>query len=908
MGEICCVNDGRLPSALTPFVGRDAERRALVGLLDDDRLVTVVGTGGSGKTRLATEVARARPEAACGRVWFADLSPLPRGSTIGETVRIALSAPDTHNGDAIGAAVAALGGEPGLIVVDNCEHVGDAPAVIEELLARVPELRILATSRQPLGVDGELTWRIPPLAEEPAAQLFVDRARRVRPDTDISADDENVRELVRRLDGIALAIELAAGNVNLLEVPQILAALDGRLDLLDARGRRAAARHRSIEASMNWSYELLSEPERRTLQYLAVFSGGFTLDAASAVTGTTPIEPLLGSLIDKSLVVSQPGFDGSRRYGLLETVREYAGQRLAEARETEVARDRHLAWIQHLARNAEPELSGPHQQEWLDTVEREHANIRDAFAWCEITGNVDAAVDIAANLCFFWKLRSHFSEGLGRLTAGLAGIDERSSRYARAMWALADVSSWAGDSETAYNCAEKALEAARRCDDRRTAARALWTRGNVELLFDPSAARATSALAIAMADEVGDVWLQGVARQQHAMTWSEIDQHDEAGPVLDEAIALAARHDITHLDVWNCVNLMRAAVARGEFEAAMQLYEDGTRKSEIIGDPSTRVFLIATYGEVLRLQGKRKACDELLDAAAGDLRLQMARQVVPFLLVVRAHNTVEDVERCHAAIDELRAHGSELATAWPLLAEGASTALFLQAGDATRAAASARPIIAIAREVNFVGVLVDQLRYLGYATFDDDVAAADAACVESLDIAAARRFRPRIASALDALAVVASARGQDAVAARLLGAADALRARIDAARIPPDLRFVMAARDASRMRAGDGFEDAYAEGLALSEASAVEYARRAHGRRRRPASGWASLTPMEVQVVELAAQGLTNRQIAEQLFVSAGTVKSHLAHVFTKLDVTNRSSLASLVARREVQRADSRGS
>jgi DNA-binding CsgD family transcriptional regulator len=656
---------------------------------------------------------------------------------------------------------------------------------------------------------------------------------------------------------------------------------------------------------MNWSYELLSEDERRTLQWLAVFAGGFTLDAAATVAGASRIEPTLGSLIDKSLVVARAGSDGAQRYGLLETVREYAGQRLAEAGETDAARDRHLVWIQRLARDAEPELCGPRQQEWLDAVESEHANIREAFSWCDETDNVEVALDIAANLCFFWKLRSHFSEGRARLAQGLAGIDDRSKQYAGAMWALADVSSWSGEADAAYAAAGQALEAARRSGDRRIEARALWTRGNVELLFDPSAARASSEHAIALADEVGDAWLQGVARQLHAMTWSLADQHDEARPLFDEAVAHAAEHPIAQLDAWNRANLMRAAVAHGEFDDAMLEFEAGMQKSLIIGDPSTRAFLIATHAEMLHLQGKRTDCDEILDAATSDLRLQVARQVVPFLYVVRAQNTVDDVERCRAAIADLRAYGSDLATGWPFFADALTTAMLLQASDIAGASASARFVAEVARAVAFVGVLTDQLRYLAYATVEDDVAAADAAAVESLDIAAARRFRPRIAPALDALGVVASARHQDLVAARLFGAADALRARIGTALLPPDLRFVEAARDASQDRARGEFDDAYREGSGLSEASAIEYARRAHGRRGRPSSGWASLTPSELQVVELAASGLTNRQIGGQLFISAGTVKSHLAHAFTKLGVTNRSALASLVARREVRSSES---
>jgi predicted ATPase/DNA-binding CsgD family transcriptional regulator len=816
-------------------------------------------------------------------------------SPVADAVRVALGAPD--DGDPIGAALAAIGRGPALVVLDNCEHVPDAAAVVEELLVRRDDLVLLATSREPLGVPGEQIWRIPPLDADEATALFLDRAARVRPDRDFRPDVAAIRDLVRRLDGIPLALELAAARVGMYEIPQIIVALDQRFDLLADTSRRGAERHRSLAASVDWSHELLAEPERRTLRRLAVFAGGFAIDAVTAVVADPGAGVSLGRLIDKSFVGAEDVQDGVRRYSLLETIRQYAFERLAESGELEVTRDRHLAWVQQLVRDAERLLTGRDQRAGLDVLERELPNVREAIAWAESTDRGNVALDIAARLGLFWKLHGHLIEGCALLERGLAARGDDTASAA-VIWALADLSGWRGESEAAYTLARRALEVARRSDDRWIEARALWTLGNIEMQFNPFAARATSAEVIRIADENDDVWLRGVARVLHAMTWSELDHYDESLMILDEVAQIAAEHGSLQLDAWIAVNRMQAAVARGDFDDAQALYADGTRASRAIEDPSTLVLLVARYADLLRQRGEREQSDRVLDAALADARLVTAGQIVPWLEYMRARNAIDDPDRGRAAIDALRARGSDLAAAWLLLANAETTALYLESGHVAEAARCASSSIAAARAVDFSGMLADQLRYLAYAQIDEDVAAGERACLESLEIAERYGFRPRTAAALDALAVIASARANDVVAGRLLGAADTLRSRLHAARVPPDLRFAAAAERDSRQRAGDDFEDAFQEGRAMGLEDAIAYARRARGPRRRPVTGWSSLTPTEVMAAELTAQGLTNREIGERMFIAASTVKTHLAHAYAKLGVTSRAALAVEVTRR----------
>jgi predicted ATPase len=433
-------DDGRspnnLPLQLTSFVGRARELAMVEELLADHRLLTLTGPGGSGKTRLALTAASAMAEDFEDGIRLVELAPLSDPDLVPQAVASVLGVRGTPGTPLLDSLCLHLESREVLLVVDNCEHlVGACASLAETLLRRCPELRILATSREAFGVPGEALFFVPPLSlPDPrrlpavdgllsyeAAGLFVERVRAVR--HGFSLDEKNALAVARicyRLDGIPLAIELAAAKARVLSVEQISSRLDESFALLTGHDRTAIAHHRTLRATMEWSYELLSESERTLLRRLSVFAGGWTLEAAEEVCGgeglgearvsNPPVLDLLTQLVDKSLVlVSQQ--DGDARYRLLETVRQYASEKLDGSGEAEKLRGRHAAWFLALAERAEPHLKGRRQLEWLGRLETEHENLRSAMRWLIDEGEVETAVRLAWALWLFWYLHGHQGEG-----------------------------------------------------------------------------------------------------------------------------------------------------------------------------------------------------------------------------------------------------------------------------------------------------------------------------------------------------------------------------------------------------------------------------------------------------------------------------------------------------------------
>ena len=336
-----------LPVQLTSFVGRAGQLAEVQGLLGADRLVTLTGAGGIGKTRLALQVA-GQVAAEFDAVWCVELAPITDPALVAFTAARALGLPDQPGRSATETVVRFIGDRNVLIVLDNCEHVLDAAAQLTTaLLSGCTAMTVLATSREPIGVPGEVTWRVPPLAlADEAMELFTDRARRVLPDFTITGDTAGtVTDICQRLDGMPLALELAAARVRALSPAEILDSLHDRFRLLTGGARTAVRRQQTLRASVDWSHALLTEPERVVFHRLAVFLGGFDLDAANAVAGGAPVQrhqvlDLLTLLIDKSLVVVE-NTDGRTRYRLMETVRQYAQEKLGESGEADDVRDRH---------------------------------------------------------------------------------------------------------------------------------------------------------------------------------------------------------------------------------------------------------------------------------------------------------------------------------------------------------------------------------------------------------------------------------------------------------------------------------------------------------------------------------------------------------------------------------------
>lgn len=432
--------EGNLRPRLTSFVGREPELRTIRADLTRTRLVTLTGPGGSGKTRLAEEYAAGQG------AWIAELAPLDDPSAVPGAVLSALglretsllrdSAHDWHAvlDDPTERLVEHLfhrsRDRPFLLVLDNCEHVVDAAAALAEtLLTRCPRLRVLATSREPLGVPGEAVRPVDPLPPHPAHRLFAERARAVRPDfgldggTEGSEDFEVIAEICRRLDGLPLAIELAAARLRLLTPRQIAARLDDRFRLLTSGSRTVLPRQQTLRAVVDWSWDLLSEDERTVLRQISVFAGGWDLAAAEAVTRNPDAASLLGALVDKSLVVAAPTGTGEMRYRLLETIHEYAAERAAGTPGVRAAAAAaHTACFTALAEEADPRLRSGEQLSWISRLESDLDNIRAALHRTVVTEPVERdALRLVLAMGWFWWLRNYRSEGLAWAdrTAGL---------------------------------------------------------------------------------------------------------------------------------------------------------------------------------------------------------------------------------------------------------------------------------------------------------------------------------------------------------------------------------------------------------------------------------------------------------------------------------------------------------
>ena len=416
-----------LPAQFTSFVGREAEIDDVRQILADNRLVTLTGAGGVGKTRLAVQVAAAIAGGFGGGVWLVDLAPITDPDLVAVAVIRALGLPDQQGSSTMDMLLRFVGDRRILLVLDNCEHLLDAcAALVVGLQGGCSAVTVVATSREPIGVAGEVSWRVPslPLADE-AIELFTDRARRVRPDFGLT--DENAAtaaEICRRLDGVPLAIELAAARVRVLSLTEIRDGLHDRFRLLTGGARTAVRRQQTLRASVDWSHALLTGPERVVFARLAVFMGGFDLDAAEAVAGggddveRFQVLDLLTLLVDKSLVVAETA-SGPTRYRLLETVRQYALEKLGESGQADAVRARHRDYYTAMAAMLDTPAPTGHERR-LAQADTEIDNLRAAFAWSCEDSDIGLASQLALSLQPLWLGRGRIREGLAWFDAAIA--------------------------------------------------------------------------------------------------------------------------------------------------------------------------------------------------------------------------------------------------------------------------------------------------------------------------------------------------------------------------------------------------------------------------------------------------------------------------------------------------------
>ena len=478
------LNGGNLPEPSTSFLGRDHELDAIAGLLGDARLVTLTGPGGTGKTRLSIEVARRlRPQFADG-VWFVGLDDVRDANLVLPAIASNLAVQEQADRSIEAVLNDHLARRQLLLVLDNLEQIVAAGPAIGRLVAAAPRCRAVASSREPLRVSGEQEYPVPPLAGDPAVDLFVERARLSRPDF---VPDEAARmviaQICQRVDGLPLAIELAAARVRILSPEAILARLGSSLSLLVGGGRDHTERQRTLRGAIAWSYDLLEPAERRFFARFTVFAGSAGIEAVAAVVpdeaGDVAALDACGLLVEKSLLRQFDGPDGEPRFSMLETIREFAAERLTEDPDLPALRERHARWVLDLAERLEPELVGVDPKGAFDLLELEYANIRTAIKWSIESATPEVGLRIGAAIWRFWQHRSHLAEGRTQMTALL---DVESSSIAarvraRAMTALGGVCYWQGDFQVADDLYRAALLVYREVGEPRGVALALYDLG-----------------------------------------------------------------------------------------------------------------------------------------------------------------------------------------------------------------------------------------------------------------------------------------------------------------------------------------------------------------------------------------------------------------------------------------------
>ncbi len=895
-----------LPGQLTSFVGRDAQLTQLRELLAQNRMVTLTGAGGVGKTRLAIQAAGQTAGEFGDGVWYVDLAPINDPALVPVTVARALGLPDQPGRSTMDTLLRFIRERQMLVVLDNCEHLLDASAeLVVALLGAAPQLTLLATSREAIGVAGEVGWRVPSLSlDDEALELFTDRARHARCGFAVTDDNAaTVGEICRRLDGVPLAIELAAARVRALSPAEILESLHDRFRLLTGGARTAVRRQQTLRASVDWSHALLTEPERVLFRRLAAFVGGFDFDAAQAVAAGGDVERYqvldqLTLLVDKSLVVADDSGERTR-YRLLETVRQYALEKLGESGEADALRARHRDYYTASAALLDAPTGGDYELR-VEQANTEIDNLRAAFGWSRENSDIELTLTLASSLQPLWESRGRLLEGLVWFDAALADLDAHHSGVAPAVRAraLADRAMLAirvGAAESLDN-AQQALAIAREIDDPALLARALTACGYPAITQNAKDAGPYFAEALGLARTLGDP-----RRLSQILVWQARGAHLAGDPIALRAAAEEGR------DLGEAIGDRFVSRQCRFFLGSAQLFEgdlagSAAQSAEVVAEAkaahdalvealglTSQTYAFAWQGET---EAARAAADATAEAAAelGGLAAGVAHGALAVAAL-----SAGDLETAQGASEVAWQHYSVLPTT-AVLGRVISAEVALAGGDVVGARRWADDAVATATGWWLMLALSGRAR-VAIVLGEPEQAERDAH--DALAIAAGMHAYFGISVTLECVGTLAGDAGSHREAARLFGAAEAVRQRIGEVRFKVWDAGYQASVTALRDALGEqDFGVAWAEGAALSTEEAIAYARRGRGQRKRPASGWASLTPTERDVVRLVSEGLGNNDIAGRLFVSPRTVQTHLTHVYNKLGVRSRVQLAQEAAGR----------
>ena len=783
---------------LTSFVGRDADVAVVRELIAEHRLTTLVGPGGSGKTRLATETARTLLGDLPDGVWLVELAAIGADGDVAQATLTGLGLRDALLGsgpgtDLVDGLIAAIREREALLILDNCEHVIEAAAQFaDRVLGECRLLRILATSREPLGITGEALWLVEPLAlpsdagageiaSSAAVRLLRDRADAVR--RDLAADEHTLATMARicrALDGMPLAIELAAARLRTMSIDQLANRLDDRFRLLTSGSRTALPRHRTLRAVVDWSWELLTDAERLVLRRLSVFSGGASLEAAEQVCVGADVEPdevleLLTSLVEKSLLVTDG--DGAPRYRMLGTIKEYAADRLAEAGESDLARQAHLSYFTEFAETAEPHLRRAEQLDWIATLEAEHDNISAALRAAIAAGDAPAAMRLAAATGWYWWLSGRRGEGIELMIAATEVPGEVTDEVRAMTYALVVlfVTSGRGGEQQGVEWIHKAYRFSQQSEHHNPLLDLVIPLER--LLEDPEAVVPAFE---SLLDSV-DPWVRALARWQVGKMRTVLG---ESGPEAEAHMEMALAEFRTLGERFG-MSLALSELAgqlalRGELAGASEYYEQAI----------TVVTEVGAIEDVIRL----RTLQALLYWRNGDQEASAAA-------IAEAEKCAEGVTWTYALVD-LALTKAELAR-WGGNAE-----------EARRQLAVATSYLGDdAKQANIRAGIEDMLGYLA-----DDVRDARTHRVAAWQAAAEAGHPPLTAQVVVGIADLAVRLDQYEQAARLLAAGDGLRGLPD--RSNPDVARIE--RDARRHLGEARFAEVTQEGAEASWSELVE--------------------------------------------------------------------------------------
>jgi predicted ATPase/DNA-binding CsgD family transcriptional regulator len=901
-----------LPTTGTSFVGRASDVASLAALIAEHRVVSIVGAGGCGKTRIAVEVAFATFRRFRDGVAWVDLAPLTDPTTLPHAVAAAVGLSSAAE-ITLERITEHLGQRALLVVLDNCEHVAtDAARAVAAITSSCPAVRLLTTSREPLALANEVVWRIPSLAVPEATdgtdllgtdagRLLVERIRLVRPHFEPDASDtRSLATVCRRLGGIPLALELAAARTSTMSPSELAGRLDERFGLLLGGARDSVARQRTLEASIAWSYRILTEDEQRCFRVLSVFPGPFTLDAALAVCGDgrADAERSIGRLRAASLLVDRAGRP-HERLQMLEPIRWFARERLIDCHEADAALGRHLDWACSTARVLGDQLEGAGVSGALEQLDAEIDNLRAAMDWAVDHDRAADAATILASTSWYWVWRGRVNEmeqwlaSSGLDTAQLEPCDRLDL-----VWAIAEL----------------------------TASRA----GGIAELVEEGTA---------LARDLGNRGAEAKFRVSHSRVLAFTDPHGtlERAPAEREM----CRHE--RIPFWSATSLVSEALAHitlGRFDRAEPLLDQlriearALRHPQLIADDIARRALVdRRFG---RYDAVRRAVGEIDTITAGFTTLNSQALVHAQAALVdvaqgRAEQALIDIDLLYrhyrvagelgylpsialpiidALIDLGRPsealerfdplwQGFRRTISWRLRLGSVRATAMLAAGDIDGARVAFTAVVDEARTTPNEHEAAIAERFLAAIDRTEQrFADAEARLHRALEVQSALGYPQYVADVLEELAGIELEHDRPHPAAVLFGAAAAIREQSGVMRrIGRQDAYDADIADLEH-RLGTELSAHWQRGAALTMSDAVELAQRGRGERGRPATGWESLTATERKVAELVAAGRTNPEIAEALIVGRATVKTHVSSILRKLGLANRTQLAGLAARK----------